>query len=145
MGDYRNPPPEEKYKVLHAYSRSLLKHDPVKIDQHEVSECILHSLVDRLHQFTIPVAIGAFDGIHGHLLIQCRSHNPRIVIGIAKQYATAQLKARGYAVALNLQPGEGIWARSSHSRPITGPKHYQRTFNYIADHARRGAAVLVPT
>lgn len=126
-----------------------MKRDRVVLDEREVIEFVLKALLDRFEQFDIPVAIGSFDGVHAHLLIQCPEHNPRIVVGIAKQYATAQLKARikahGFAVGpLNLKEGEGIWGKRSHPEPITESSHFKNTFGYIQKHQRRGAIVIVP-
>src|SRR5262245_43472706 len=89
-GDYRNPSPHGKYDKLHEYSKSLMKREPVKINSAPICDFVLRCLLDRLRQFQIHVAIGCFDGIHAHALMQCPKHNPRIVFGIAKQYATAQ-------------------------------------------------------
>jgi hypothetical protein len=65
------------------------------------------------------------------------------MIGIAKQYATAQLKAHGLAVGFNLKEGEGLWSKGSHPEPITGPEHFQKAYDYIHDHGDRGAVVLI--
>ena len=91
------------------------------------------------------MGIGSFDAIHLHGLVHCYKHNPRIELGIAKQYATAQLKAHGFAVGLDLQKGQGIWSKSSHPEPITGPRHFDKTHNYIFDHADRGAVLWQPS
>ena len=171
-GDYRKPPPEGKYDALHEYAKSLMKRDPVKIDDAPICKFILERLFERFQQFNIPVPIACFDGIHAHALMQCRDHNPRIVMGIAKQYATAQLKRRwnayveardallkahGSAVGsenlpdltlfdgftLSLKDGEGLWGKGSHPEPIDDAHHYHKTFDYIRNHDRRGAVVLV--
>ena len=44
-------------------------------------------------------------------------------------------------MGLNLQLGEGIWAKRSHPTPIDGPEHYDRATDYIYKHIARGAAV----
>ena len=72
-----------------------MKRDPIKIDDQPIIRFVLERLLERLEEFNIPVAIGAFDGIHAHVLARCIKHNPKIVIGIAKQYASAQLKSQG--------------------------------------------------
>jgi hypothetical protein len=145
-GDYRNPPPKGRYDSLHAYSKSLMKRDAVEIDDRAIIEYVLRALLDRLQEYHTPVAIGSFDGVHAHLLMQCLTRPPRILVGIAKQYATAQLKAHGSAVGfdLNLQEGEGIWGKRSHPVPITDPDHYGNAFDYIRKHERKGAIVITP-
>src|SRR5438094_6718364 len=92
-GDYKHPPPKGIYNELLEKSKALMTHDPIKIDHDTVSEFVLKSMLERLRQFKIRIAIGCFDGIHAHILSQCVDHKPRIALGIAKQYATAQLKA----------------------------------------------------
>jgi hypothetical protein len=149
-GDYKHRPPKGKYDQLHEYSKSLMKRDPVRVNHVELIDFILTKMLERLVEFHVPIAIGAFDGIHAHFLIRCRDHKPRIVLGIAKQYATAQLKAdpkaHSFAVGLgiNLKLGEGLWGRGSHSTPIERAQHFDSTFDYIAAHALRGAVVIVP-
>jgi len=140
-GDYKNPPPLEQYSRLFKYARSLMKRDPVTIDDAAIIDFVLLAVVDRLLQRNIPTRIACFDGVHLHVLTQCLKVNPKIEVGIAKQYATAQLKAHGLAVGLNLQLGEGIWAKRSHPTPIDGPEHYDRATDYIYKHIARGAAV----
>src|SRR5687767_9614879 len=71
-GDYRHPPPNGTYDALHAYSKSLMKRNPVKINRVPICAFILQCLVERLQEFHIPVPVACFDGIHAHALIQCR-------------------------------------------------------------------------
>lgn len=143
-GDYKHPPPKGLYEKLHGRSKSLMTRDVVEIDNRPVIEFVLYTLVRRFEQYQVPFAIGSFDGVHAHLLIQCADHNPRILVGIAKQYATAQLKAHGSAVGfdgISLKIGEGIWGKRSHATPIKTSSHYDRTHLYISDHRFFGAAV----
>ena len=171
-GDYKRPPPTGKYDALHEYSKSLMKRDPVKLDDAPICTFVLERFVERLQEFHIPVPVACFDGIHAHALVQCREHNPRIVVGIAKQYATAQLKRRwnayleardallkahGSAVGfenlpdfalfdgftLALKDSEGLWGKGSHPEPIESARHYDKTFDYIRNHERRGAVVII--
>lgn len=141
-GDYKNPPPRGKYDPLHEYSRSLMKRDAVRIDEIVVIEFVLEKFRQRLDQYKTPWAIASFDGVHLYCLMQCNERAPRIISGIAKQYATAQLRAHGLAVGLNLQLGQSIWAKRSKEKPIADAEHYDDAFNYIHDHALRNAIVL---
>jgi len=155
-GDYKHPPPKGMYDELHTQSKRLMKRDPVRLDADDLCRFVLQSMLDRLREFNIPAPVASFDGIHAHVLAQCPKHNPRTVIGIAKQCATVQLKthiqsvlkAHGSAVGLEsiltLKPGEGLWAKRCHARPIAGVRHYDKSFGYISDHALRGAIVLPP-
>src|SRR5947207_15274613 len=85
-GDYTIPPPKGTYDELFKKSKDVMNRDPVKIDQDEICRFVLKCMLDRLQEFKILVAIGCFDGIHAHVLAQYPQHNPKIVIGIAKQY-----------------------------------------------------------
>src|SRR5262245_52833120 len=129
-GDYKHPPSKGKYDALLKYSKSLMKREPVRIDENRLCEFVLEALIERLCGYHVHVAIGSFDGVHVHLLVQCRVNKPRIVLGIAKQYATAQLKAHGLALGLDLNRGEGLWGKRSHPKPIVDEWHYHRTFDY---------------
>jgi hypothetical protein len=140
-GDYKQPPPKGKYKALYEYSKSLMKRDPVELER-ELRQFVLDAIVARLNEFQIPTAAACLDKIHLHVLMQCKEHNPRIILGIAKQYATAQLKAHGFAEILNLQRGEGLWSRRSHPEPITSERHFQKSHDYIRDHGAKGAVVF---
>jgi hypothetical protein len=140
-GDYKNPPPKGRYAKLLAYSKSLMKRDTVRLDDLDVIEFVLLAVIDRLIERKISTRIGCFDGVHLHLLVQCPNGDPKIVVGIAKQYATAQMKAHGLAVGFGLKIGEGIWAKGSHAKPITNAGHLDRATGYIHDHIDRRAVV----
>src|SRR4051812_18237278 len=139
-GDYKHPPPKGKYEALYEYSKSLMTRDPVRIER-DLRHFVLDKIVERLVQNELETAIASLDSTHLHVLVRCPNHDPRIQIGIAKQYATAQTKAHGLAVGLNLHLGQGLWAKRSHPNPITSSFHHAKTLNYIRDHAQRGAVV----
>jgi len=120
-----------------------MKRDPVQLER-GLRSFVLQMIVERLMVRGSDVQIGSLDGIHLHVLHRCHERNPRIELGIAKQYATAQLKARGFAAGLELELGEGIWARGSHPEPISGLFHFKTATKYIRDHALRGAVVWEP-
>ena len=96
IGDYKNPPPKGMYDALFEYSKSLMKRDPVRIER-ELRQFVLDAVIIRLHEFKIETQAGSLDSNHLHLLIRCPEQNPRIIVGIAKQFATAQVKAQGLA------------------------------------------------
>jgi hypothetical protein len=139
-GDYKHQPPPGKYAALYEYSKSLMTRDPVRIGR-ELRQFVLDMVIERLLSRDNDVDIGCFDGIHLHALARCVHHNPRIELGIAKQYATAQMKAHGFAVGLDLQKGEGIWGKGSRPEPISNPRHFDKAHGYIHDHLDRGAAI----
>jgi hypothetical protein len=120
-----------------------MKRAPIALDNDDVIEFVLRKMLERLIQFQIFCPIGCFDGVHAHLLLRCPKRNPKIIMGIAKQYATAQLKAHGKAQGLALGFGEGIWAKNSSVKPITDEGHYKNSYGYIHKHSRRGAVVMI--
>ena len=142
-GDYKHRPLPGKYEALLDYSKSLMKRDPVRI-QREYLQFVLDMVVQRLLSRDNEVEIASQDPIHFHGLVRCYKNNPRIELGIAKQYATAQLKAHGFAMGLRLAVGEGIWGPGSHPEPITCERHFFKTRDYIHDHADRGAVLWEP-
>jgi hypothetical protein len=85
----------------------------------------------------------SLDGNHLHALIRCPAHNPRTIVGIAKQFATAQVKAHVLAVGLNLRSGEGLWGKRSHAEPVKSGGHFFRASEYIQDHMKRGAEIWI--
>jgi hypothetical protein len=121
-----------------------MKRDPVRIER-EYLQFVLDMVVQRLLSRDNDIDIASQDPIHFHGLVRCYNHNPRIELGIAKQYATAQLKAHGFAVGLNLQIGEGIWGKGSHPESITSARHFNKTHDYIHDHVDRGAVIYEPS
>lgn len=143
-GDYRNSPSVRRYGALYARSKALMKRQAVRIEGRDAAEFVLRTLMYRLREFGAPVAAGSFDGVHGHLLVRCSKGNPRIVVGIAKQYSSAQFKAYGLAVGLGLARDEGIWGKRSYAKPIADKAHFDTALKYICAHARLGAIVLIP-
>jgi hypothetical protein len=139
-GDYKNPPPKGMYDKLYEYSKSLMKRDAVHIELN-LREFVLCAIIEKLRVDGIEVIIASLDGYHLHILARFPDHNPRYWIGWAKKYATQMLKAHGLAVGLNLKSGEGLWAKRCHPKPISSSYHHSKTIDYIADHAKRGAAV----
>jgi len=142
-GDYQQRPPPGKYEALLDYSKSLMKRDPVRIER-EYLQFVVDMVVQRLLSRDNDVEVASQDPIHFHGLVRCYKNNPRIELGIAKQYATAQLKAHGFAMGLNLDDGQGIWGKGSHPEPITCERHFFKTRDYVHDHIDRGAVVWEP-
>ena len=142
-GDYKNPPPKGKYDHILARSKALMKRDPVKLAL-EIRAFVVQMIVERLMSRGQDVQIASLDAVQLNVLHRCWKRNPKIEVGIAKQYATAQLKAQGLALGLNLELGEGIWAVGSHPEPITDRYHFHRAIKYIRDHVDKGAAIWEP-
>ncbi len=142
-GDYRHPPPKGKYDALYEGSKSLMKCDPVRIKK-DLCQFVLDRVIERLLLRDNEVERGCFDGVHLHVLARCCKHNPKIELESAKQFATAQLKAQGFALGIDLERGDGIWQVGSRAEPVANEHHFKKTRSYIESHASRGAAIWRP-
>jgi hypothetical protein len=139
-GDYRRPPAAGSYDRLNAFSKKLMTRDPVQIAS-AMRGFVANAIAEKLSADGIQVLIVSMSEKHLHVLARFSKHNPRMMLGYAKKYATQQLKAHGFAVGLDLQLGEGIWAKRSRAEPITSRAHQLHTFNYIRDHKEEGAEI----
>lgn len=133
-GDYHNPPPVEKYAKERAYSKQIMKREPVVLTQ-AAQDVACARMVEALHHHTIEVAVLCVDDHHFHVLARVPDHNPRRWIGIAKKES-----ARALSRANLVSPG-GVWAVRFRCLPITNKAHFENAQKYIADHASRGASV----
>jgi hypothetical protein len=136
-GDYENPPPKGMFDKLHQRSIDLLKRDPVFLTP-EQRRIALDAFIASLLKRNIDVRIGAIDRIHFHILSPFPDHNPRHWIGIAKKESSHALKVHGCDIE------GGIWAVRCKCLPIGNARHESCVESYIADHAKRGASVIVP-
>jgi hypothetical protein len=106
-----------------------------------VRQFVADAVAEKLRTDGIDGLIVSMSEKHLHMLARFPKHNPRMMIGYAKKYATQRLKAHGLAVGLDLQLGEGIWAKRSRADAITGRAHQLNTFKYILDHKLEGAQI----
>lgn len=139
-GDYKNPPEEGAWEWLFAYSKRLMKRKEVTLDW-TLRVFVLHCVVAKLLADGVEVLCASLDNRHLHVLARYPKASPRYALGYAKKYATQKLKAHGLAVGLDLQLGEGIWAKRSHPEPIADQDHHVFAFKYILKHAKKGAVV----
>lgn len=102
---------------------------------------VLHCVVAKLLADGAEVLCASLDNRHLHVLARYPKAAPRYALGYAKKYATQMLKAHGLTVGLDLNLGEGIWAKRSHPEPITDRQHHIFAFEYILKHAKKGAVV----
>ena len=138
-GDYKNPPPKGRYDNLYELSKAIMKRDAVKIKQ-ELRQFVANAIAEKLRNDGI-VLIVSMESKHLHVLARFPDHNPRYWIGWAKKYATQKLKAHGLAVGLDLELGEGVWAKRCHPEPIEDRAHQINAFDYILKHLKRGARI----
>jgi hypothetical protein len=126
-----------------------MRRDVPKLHSVQARRFLLEALLSRLRQLKTPVAAAAFDGVHGHLLLKCTEGRPRILVGIAKQFASAQFNANlkmandGDDSDLAPQANHRVWAKRSHVTPIADERHFGAVKNYIARHSARGAVVHI--
>lgn len=142
-GDYRAPSPSGRCAALFERSQSLMRRSPVRIGR-ELRQLVVDAVAARLTERHVETRIVSLDSTHLHALIRCPAHDPRIVLGIAKQYATAQLKARGSVTGLNLARGDGLRAKGSHASPIQSLRHLENATAYIRGHISHGAVIREP-
>jgi len=133
-GDYRNPPPEEKYTKLHEQSQSQMKRSAVWLaPPAQLLACQI--MAESLSRDDCePIAI-AVDSHHFHALVRCTDQNPRKWVGLAKRRSATALSKGGF-----VEPG-GAWATRSLCKPIRDRGHQVRVFRYIVAHGKRNASV----
>jgi hypothetical protein len=116
-GDYKNLPPAGMYDRLHAQSRRLMRRPPVEVHR-RFRDIVLEAVIERLVEHRAEPLVAAFDGVHLHLVGWFPRRSPRLMMGIAKQFATRCLKAtcveRRFDLGLRL--GEGIWGKRGHEQ-----------------------------
>jgi hypothetical protein len=137
--DYKHRPPKGYYDALHERSKRLMARPAVILRTLEQRRRVLDEVVASLLRRGLPVAVGAVDRIHLHVLVQCVDRNPRHWIGIAKRESSHYCKIAGLA------PVGGIWSVNCECKPIADEAHFQRTLGYIPDHGKRGAEVYIGT
>ena len=122
---------------------------PVRL-ANRLREIALLAVITTLVEYGVEVVIASLDDHHLHVLARVTDHQCRRRMGWAKLAATkkvkeaiAPLKAQGTAVGLDLDTGEGIWAKGTRAEPIRDRRHQLNTVPYIHDHIRRGAVVYL--
>jgi hypothetical protein len=134
-GDYKNPPPRGTYDKLHAYSKSLMKRPPVRVEK-DIRQFVVDAVADKLLRDGVELLVVCLDGIHLHLLGKFADHLVRHWVGRAKKHASHLARQTG----LRDEPG-GLWSELSSVKPIKDREHQVNTFHYILNHQKRGAAV----
>ena len=124
-GDYKQPPPPGTYDKLATYSKSILKHPPVTLDDATrgiVGEAIVAYLAcDGARLAELAVA-----ATHVHLLAGLAAKQHRKVLGDVKRHVWFVLRDRGES--------RRIWAKGFKVVPIRDQKHWLSAQRYIAAH-----------
>jgi hypothetical protein len=131
-GDYKNPPPPERYAVRRQRSRKSLKQPPVSLEP-SWRPIIGQALVERfqgLGGFVLCVALGRQ---HGHLLVKLPRGVARMWTGLAKKHAWFVARDAGWVGKL--------WGVRSRAVPVRDRRHQLNVYAYILKHTKEGAWV----
>ncbi len=150
-GDYKHRPARGTGQNELALSKALMDREVVRLTA-ELRRVALIGLVLTLLGDGIEVLIASLDDHHLHVLARFRDHETRRRLGWAKFYATKRVKealaamqTRGNAVGFELQldVGDGIWAKGTKAEPVRDRAHQLNAVPYIYDHVRRGAVAYL--
>ena len=138
-GDYKNPPPIDRYKLRHAASRRRLARPAVHLSapaRVAAVRAIRHALVEVHGIEVLAIAVGA---THLHLIARFADGpgpDPvRHFVGIAKKESAKRLAEAG------LVERGGVWAKRGKIVRVRDRPHQVRVVRYILEHTREGAAV----
>ena len=103
-GDYKQPPPPGTYDKLAAYSKAILKHPPVTLDD-ATRGIVAEAIVGYLARDGARLAALAVADTHVHLLAVLAADQHRKRLGDVKRHVWFVLRERGES--------RRIWARAS--------------------------------
>lgn len=132
-GDYKNPPPKNKYNQLKWRSKGLMTQAPVHLTK-KAQKIALDAFVASLVQDQIQVVAVAIDSHHFHALVKCPDANPRKWVGQAKGRSARTLLDRGLVTGR-------VWTVRFKATPVRDRAHQLNVARYIAAHDRRGATI----
>jgi hypothetical protein len=131
-GDYKDPPPPEKYAARHRRSKSLQKFPTVTFSpadrQHLGATCVCY-----LQEREIQILSLALGGRHLHL--QLRPEPSRVIrtLGEIKRKLWYERRSRGNA--------QRLWGIGRKVVPIKCQAHQRQVLSYILAHRHEGAWV----
>ncbi|MBL7132649.1 MAG: hypothetical protein ISS78_00995 [Phycisphaerae bacterium] len=129
-GDYKHPPPGERDRALRRRSQRLLKGPPVKLTKPMRKEAG-RAVVEMLLFQEVELLCLSLDAVHLHLLGRFGKEPARPKVGRAKKHAYHLLQKLGHRGS--------VWAKRCRVEPITDREHQVNTYQYILDHAEKGA------
>jgi hypothetical protein len=132
QGDYKNPPPADRYRAKAAWSRFLMKQPPVVVPEN-LREVIGELMLARLQRCGALVVCIAVAGQHVHFLTKMPKPRVRHWTGLAKKHVTFELRHHGWQGKL--------WGVRCKVVPILDRRHQINVFNYILRHREEGAWV----
>lgn len=128
-GDYKNPPPPDKYRRKLERSRSLMQREPVRLSP-QACQLACDTIFGSLRDDGLDVVIVSVDDHHHHILVRVPDNRPRHWVGRAKGRA-----ARALSKGQLLPPG-GAWAKRCSCKPVKDRAHQVEVANYIRKHGR---------
>jgi hypothetical protein len=131
-GDYKRPPPTERYRAREIWSRSLLKQPPVVIPE-KLRPAVGEFIREKLDRCGAGVVCIAVAGQHAHILAKMPKKQVRHWIGMAKRHATFELKQLSWK-------GK-VWGLRCKVVPIENRRQQLNVFAYIVRHRKEGAWV----
>jgi hypothetical protein len=129
-GDYKNPPPLERYADRRQLSQHSLSIPPVALGS-SWRPIIGKALVERLQGLGGFVLCAALSRQHGHLLVKCPRGMARAWTGLAKKHAWFIARDAGWRSKL--------WGIRSRAIEIRERRHQLNVYRYILGHAPQGA------
>ncbi|MBI3840119.1 MAG: hypothetical protein HY288_19530 [Planctomycetia bacterium] len=133
-GDYKNPPPAEKFAAKERRSRESLSQDPVTLPP-AMRPVVGEALCEKLTRLGAWVLCVAVSGQHVHLLAKLPAGPARHWSGLAKKHATFVLREHGWS-------GK-VWAVRSRATLVRTRLQQVNTYRYILRHADEGAWIGV--
>jgi hypothetical protein len=134
-GDYKNPPPTEKYGPEWQRSIESLKQPPAVLTP-AWRPIIGAAVRDRLTDLGAFVLCLAQGGQHLHLLAKLPlGVDARIWMGLAKKHSAFEAKGKGWQGKL--------WGKRGKEVRVRDRAHQLNVYGYILDHAKEGAWVWV--
>ena len=131
-GDYKDPPPPERYAGRRRRSREALKNPPVSLDQ-AWKAIIGQALVERFQELGGFVLVAAMSTQHGHLLVKLPRGVAREWTGIAKKHAWFVAREAGWVGKL--------WGIRSKAIEAKNREYQRSVYRYILSHEKEGAWV----
>jgi hypothetical protein len=131
-GDYKKPPPRDRYQAREIWCRSLLQQAPVVIPR-TLRPNVGGFVRDKLQRCGALVVCIAVAGQHIHFLAKMPKKSVRHWSGLAKKHTTFELRRLGWK-------GK-VWGVRCKVVPIRDRGHQLNVYTYIVRHRQKGAWV----
>lgn len=131
-GDYKHRPPENEHEGLREYHKD--RSAPRIIIPKRLRSPIGEAILRKIHEQGFEVIIISVSGMHVHLIVKLFGGYKQVrrTAGTWKQASSHKVRDR--------IPGS-IWGESGKPIRIANRGHQVEAFNYILEHAERGAWV----